>query len=95
MEPPSTGVYHRRGMVRGIHAMLWAAVLQPLGACRTWDVESENRPQRGQFLPDLQPHSGAMGQKDGEKWIAAADLQPTFPKSDRLLDIAYGAGTPH
>ena len=26
-----------------------------------------------------------MGQKDGEKWTAAADLQPTFPKSDRLL----------
>ncbi|MGH6637176.1 MAG: type II secretion system major pseudopilin GspG [Polaromonas sp.] len=26
-----------------------------------------------------------MGQKDGEKWTAAADLQPTLPKSDRLL----------
>ena len=24
-----------------------------LGACRSWGVESENRPQRGQFLPDL------------------------------------------
>ncbi|MEY4564503.1 MAG: hypothetical protein RLZZ618_3780, partial [Pseudomonadota bacterium] len=35
------------------------------GACRTWNVESENRPQRGQFLPDLQAHSPAMGQKDG------------------------------
>ncbi len=57
-----------------------------LGACRAWDVESENRPQRGQFLPDLQPHNPAMGQKDGEKWTAAADLQPTLPKSDRLLD---------
>jgi hypothetical protein len=56
-----------------------------LGACRTWSVESENRPQRGQFLPDLQPHSQAMGQKDGEKWTAAADLQPTISKSDRLL----------
>ena len=31
------------------------------GACRTWGVESENRPQRGQFLPDLQAHSPAMG----------------------------------
>ncbi|MEY4563668.1 MAG: hypothetical protein RLZZ618_2945, partial [Pseudomonadota bacterium] len=40
----------------------------PLGACRTWNVESENWPQRGQFLPDLQAHSPAMGQKDGEKW---------------------------
>ena len=26
-----------------------------------------------------------MGQKDGEKWTAAVDLQPTIPKSDRLL----------
>ena len=57
----------------------------PLGACRTWGVDSENRPQRGQFLPDLQAHSPAMGQKDGEKWTAAVDLQPTIPKSDRLL----------
>ncbi|MFZ3126302.1 MAG: carbohydrate-binding protein, partial [Acidovorax sp.] len=36
-----------------------------LGGCRTWSVDSENGPQRGQFLPDLQPHSPAMGQKDG------------------------------
>ena len=48
-------------------------------------LTSENRPQRGQFLPDLQAHSPAMGQKDGEKWTAAVDLQPTIPKSDRLL----------
>ncbi len=27
-----------------------------------------------------------MGQKDGEKWTAAANLQPTIPKSDRLLE---------
>jgi hypothetical protein len=26
-----------------------------------------------------------MGQKDGEKWTAAVDLQPTILKSDRLL----------
>ena len=64
---------------------------QRLGACRTWGVESENRrfrqnrPQRDQFLPDLQPNSRAIGQKDGEKWAAAADLQPTIRKSDRLL----------
>ena len=36
-------------------------------------------------MPDLQAHSPAMGQKDGEKWTAAVDLQPTIPKSDRLL----------
>ena len=62
-----------------------------LGVCRTWSVESENQPQRGQFLPDLQPHSPAMGQKDGEKWTAAADLQPTISKSDRLLGSNAGA----
>ena len=56
-----------------------------LGASRTWGVDSENRPQRGQFLPDLQAHSPAIGQKDGEKWTAAVDLQPTTPKSDGLL----------
>jgi len=50
-----------------------------LAACRAWGVDSENRPQRGQFLPDLQPHSPAMGQKDGEKWTAAVDSQPTLP----------------
>ena len=27
-----------------------------------------------------------MGQEGGEKWTAAADLQPTLPRSDRLLD---------
>jgi hypothetical protein len=31
-------------------------------ACRALVVESENGPQRGQFLPDLQAHSPAMGQ---------------------------------
>ena len=58
-----------------------------LGACRAWDVESENRPQRGQFLPDLQSHSPTMGQEYGEKWTAAADLQPTLRKSGRLLEV--------
>ena len=28
-----------------------------------------------------------MGQKDGEKWTAAAALQPTNSKSDRLLEV--------
>ena len=56
-----------------------------LGACRTWGVDSEKRPQRGQFLPDLQAHSPAMGQKAGEKWTAEAVSQPTIPKPDRLL----------
>ena len=56
------------------------------GVCRTWGVDSENRPQQDQFAPTLQPHSGPMGQKGGEKWAAAVDLQPTMPKSDRLLE---------
>ena len=56
-----------------------------LGGCRAWGAESENRPQRGQFVPDLQAHSPAMGQKDGEKWTAAVGLQPATPKSDSLL----------
>ena len=56
-----------------------------LAACRALVVESENWSQRGQFLPDLQTHSPAMGQKDGEKWTAAVNLQPTIPKPDRLL----------
>ena len=64
---------------------------RPLGACRAWGAESENRPQRGQFLPDLQAHSPAMGQKDGEKWTAAVGLQPAIPKSDRLLGSRLAA----
>ncbi|MBC7216480.1 MAG: hypothetical protein H5U28_14985, partial [Burkholderiaceae bacterium] len=34
--------------------------------CRTLGVDSEKAPRRGQFLPDSQPHSGAMGQEDGK-----------------------------
>nr|MDP2191349.1 adenosylcobinamide-phosphate synthase CbiB [Rhodoferax sp.] len=56
-----------------------------LGACRALGIESENRPQRGQFVPDLQGHSSTMGQKDGAKWAAAVDSQPMLPKSDRFL----------
>ena len=69
----------------GSPGLIFTATGLKLGACRTWGVENENRPQRGQFLPDLQAHSPAMGQKDGEKWTAAVDFQPTIPKSDRLL----------
>ncbi|MFZ5485651.1 MAG: sensor domain-containing diguanylate cyclase [Pseudomonadota bacterium] len=67
-----------------------AQAAQP-GACRTLGVVSENAPQRGQFLPDSPPHSGAMGQEDGKKWAAAAHSQPTIPKSDRLLGSGTGA----
>ena len=60
-------------------------MLHDLGACRALGVESENAPQRDQFLPDSPPHSGAMGQEAGKKWAAAAHSQPTIPQSDRLL----------
>ncbi|MGE4377926.1 MAG: hypothetical protein AB7E10_11265 [Burkholderiaceae bacterium] len=53
-------------------------------------VESENAPQRDQFLPDSQPHSGAMGQEDGKKWAAAAHSPPTIPKPDRLISRGGG-----
>lgn len=66
-------------------AQALATTTAPLGACRAWGVDRESRPQRDQFLPNSQPHSPAMGQEGGEKWAAAADLQPTLPKSDRLL----------
>ena len=74
-------------------ARCWQARQLPfLGGCRTWGVESENWPQRAQFLPDLQPNSRAIGQKEGvleerrsQKWAAADNLQPTIPKSDSLL----------
>src|SRR5690606_71825 len=55
-----------------------------LGGCRTWSAESENGPQRGQFLQDSQAHSPAMGQEDCEKWTVAAHLQPAMSKSDSL-----------
>ena len=74
----------------GLHAELE----ELLGACRTWGVASEKRPQRGQFLPDLQAHSATMGQKAGEKWTAEAVSQPTIPKPDRLLGVPVDLLTP-
>ncbi len=56
-----------------------------LGGCRASGAECENRPQRGQFLPDLRSHSPAMGPEDGGTWSAAVDLQPATPKPDSLL----------
>ena len=37
-------------------------------------------------MPDLQPNSPAIGQKDGKKWTAAVNLEPTISKSYRLLE---------
>ena len=92
---PPIGLRRLRASGKRLHAVFLefgSGQLPFPGACRTWGVESENRPQRGQFLPDLQAHSPAMGQKDGEKWTAAVDLQPTLPKSDRLQSSFGHAG---
>ena len=78
---------HRLDLARlGPQASPSDALAAELGGCRAWSAESENRPQRDQFLPDLQPNSRAIGQKAGEKWAAAVDLQPAISKSDSLLE---------
>jgi hypothetical protein len=69
----------------GLDGIKAGILYEHLGGCRTWSVDSKNGPQRGQCLPDLQPHRPAMGQKDGKKWTAAVHLQPTISKSDSLL----------
>ncbi|OIP16090.1 MAG: hypothetical protein CO065_12540 [Comamonadaceae bacterium CG_4_9_14_0_8_um_filter_57_21] len=46
---------------------------------------SEFRPQRGQFLKDLQTHSRSRVQKTNKNWIAAVGLQSMFRKFDSLL----------
>jgi len=42
-------------------------------------------------LPHSPPHSPATGQEGGEKWTAAVDLQPTIPRSHRLLGVTLEA----
>jgi len=46
-------------------------------------------------LPDSPPHDCSMGQETGKKWAGGVDsplispgtLQPTIPKSDRLIGL--------
>ena len=77
-----------------------------LGACRAWGVEAKFGPSEDSFCRVCRPIAVAMGQKAGEKWTAAAKLQPTIPKPDRLLGFhrrgvrllsgpARGAHGPH
>ena len=71
-----------------VHAVYPAAEsgqLPFLGACRTWGVEAKFGPSEDSFCRVCRPIAVAMGQKAGKKWTAAAKLQPTIPKSDRLL----------
>ena len=63
-----------------------------LGACRAWGVEAFTQcgvakigPSEDSFCQVRGLIAIAMGQEAGEKWTAAVNLQPTLPKSDRLL----------
>ena len=38
----------------------------PLGVCRTLEIDSENVTERGQILTTLPAHSGTMSQGGGE-----------------------------
>jgi hypothetical protein len=55
-----------------------------LRACRAWGVEAKFGPSEDSFCRVRRPIAIAMGREAGEKWTAAADLQPTLPKSHRL-----------
>ncbi len=65
-----------------------AATGELLAACRTWGIDSENQPQRGQFLPDSQASSLAISQEDGEKCTDEVGWQPAIPQFDGLLGQA-------
>ena len=44
-------------------------------------------PSEDSFCRIRRLRATAMGQEADEKWTAAVNLQPTLPKSDRLLEI--------
>ncbi len=72
----------------------WAHALQhvgTLGVCRTWGVEAKPGPGEDSFCRARRPIADAMGQETGEKWTAGVRLQPTIPKSDRLLGMGVAA----
>ena len=73
------------GVAAGGHAHLLLA--HPLGACRAWGVEAKIGPSEDSFCRIRRLIAIAMGQEAGEKWTAAANLQPTLPKPDRLLAL--------
>ena len=75
-------VYCYRRRLRGACSGTAITVGLILGACRALGVESENRPQRGQFLPTLQRHSGLWAQKAVNNPLRS--ICSRRPKSDRL-----------
>lgn len=72
------------------------AELAQLAACRAWTVESENRPQRAQFLPDLQPTTSNSDRllvpEDAELEAKARRLLQGQPQLEWLLVTRGGAG---
>ena len=68
---------------RGVHNMV------RLGAWAAENGDSKNRPQPGQLVTDLQPHSPAMGQKDVAEWTAAVGSQPPLFLPPRLLGLPF------
>ena len=74
----------------GGRARRLAASAAALGACRAWGVEAKYGPSEDSFCRIRRPIAVAMGQEAGEKWTAAAKLQPTIPEPDRLLALDNG-----
>ena len=94
--PPGVSVFHVEQLqvptLDAERCLIWMRP-QALGACRTWGVEAKFGPSEDSFRGVCRPIAVAMGQKAGvhevrrsQKWTAAAELQPTIPKSDRLLE---------
>jgi len=83
MSPPFRPQGHQEALWRGLQSgqlhttatdhCTFCAAQKAQGAGRALGVESENAPQRDQLA--------------GEKWAAAAHLQPTNPKPDQLPDF--------
>jgi serine/threonine-protein kinase len=51
----SASLNQAMGLMNLINEPLGTTLAETLTVCRTWILESENRPQQAQFLPDLQP----------------------------------------
>ena len=56
-----------------------------LGACRTLGVEAKFAKTEDSFFRIRSPIAQLWGKKAGKNGPVSRKLQPTFPKSDRLL----------